>query len=507
MSLRPRRALAISLSVFIVVMMTVWAPAMAFADSPNGTPPTTPPGQSETPPGNSAEAPGQVAKTEPVTSTVVADPPADPGKSEEAPGQTKTETTTTTTTPPPTSNAGGNSGSNGGGSSNANENSNAGGNSDKGSTTTGGNTSTGGNAGSHQQKPSSGVPEGKGDGPTNGVGGNCDGDPSGGSDTGNGANGGTMYDHTCQPEGKAPNGNGGGEAKGKPCTGCVGNADDKNPPGQSKVGPGGADHNKGYECENPRWQNKNNGVGKGNPAHSGCSPVIQYDCAGHALPNTHDHTVTGDKLCYTATEYDCVGGVGHEKSLNHNHGKSGDGLCEGSSKTYDCVGGAGHELPNSHNHTATGDGLCAGPPPIVDCDGDMIDDNVDPDITSCTPPPPSEDCDGDGVPDNLDTDLSECEPTERPEFCPGTTTPMPEDGVCDEVLGEIIDRDPKPVFPGGPVVAGEVLGKPEAKPAVAASVLPFTGGNMLPFLIVSMALMGIGGVSLRRRVVIEDDAA
>jgi hypothetical protein len=57
------------------------------------------------------------------------------------------------------------------------------------------------------------------------------------------------------------NGNGVGNARGKPCAGCVGNADDKNPPGQQ---PGGNDNNAGYECD------RNRGVGKGNPAHSGC---------------------------------------------------------------------------------------------------------------------------------------------------------------------------------------------------------------------------------------------
>jgi hypothetical protein len=46
----------------------------------------------------------------------------------------------------------------------------------------------------------------------------------------------------------------------KPCNGCVGNADDKAPPGQS-VG----DKNHGYECD------ANNGVGQGNPAHSPCT--------------------------------------------------------------------------------------------------------------------------------------------------------------------------------------------------------------------------------------------
>jgi hypothetical protein len=48
----------------------------------------------------------------------------------------------------------------------------------------------------------------------------------------------------------------------KPCAGCVGNADAKNPPGQY---PNGSDPNAGYECD------RNQGVGQTNPAHSGCS--------------------------------------------------------------------------------------------------------------------------------------------------------------------------------------------------------------------------------------------
>lgn len=74
---------------------------------------------------------------------------------------------------------------------------------------------------------------------------------------------GNQYASTC--DGRASqNGNGGGNANGKPCQGCVGNADNKNPPGQF---PNGSDHNNGYECDG------NNGVGKGNPAHTGCRPA------------------------------------------------------------------------------------------------------------------------------------------------------------------------------------------------------------------------------------------
>lgn len=78
--------------------------------------------------------------------------------------------------------------------------------------------------------------------------------------SGNGANKHGSYDSTRDgsPSG---NGNGGGEAKGKPCAGCVGKADNKNPKGQY---PNGSDHNKGYECDG------NHGIGRSNPAHTGC---------------------------------------------------------------------------------------------------------------------------------------------------------------------------------------------------------------------------------------------
>ena len=61
------------------------------------------------------------------------------------------------------------------------------------------------------------------------------------------------------------NGNGNGQATGKPCAGCVGKADNKNPPGQETSSPGTTFPNNGYECDN------NNGIGKTNPAHTGCT--------------------------------------------------------------------------------------------------------------------------------------------------------------------------------------------------------------------------------------------
>ena len=78
-----------------------------------------------------------------------------------------------------------------------------------------------------------------------------------------GANGQCPEGPYCSTRDGSPseNGNGDGEAKGKPCAGCVGKADNKNPQGQN---PDGSDHNNGYECDG------NNGIGKGNPAHTAC---------------------------------------------------------------------------------------------------------------------------------------------------------------------------------------------------------------------------------------------
>jgi hypothetical protein len=108
-------------------------------------------------------------------------------------------------------------------------------------------TSTGG--GSHSTATSGPGSSGQG----------CDGSHN--SNTGHGANHSGPYDNTCDGS-PSLNGNGNGQATGKPCAGCVGNADDKNPKGQY---PNGSDHNAGYECD------RNHGIGRSNPAHTGCT--------------------------------------------------------------------------------------------------------------------------------------------------------------------------------------------------------------------------------------------
>ena len=101
---------------------------------------------------------------------------------------------------------------------------------------------------------------------------------------GGGANHEGPYDSTRDGS-PSMNGNGGGKATGKPCAGCVGKADNKNPQGQY---PNGSDHNNGYECDG------NNGIGKTNPAHTGCTeepPPCEDD------PNTAEDECNPDEPC------------------------------------------------------------------------------------------------------------------------------------------------------------------------------------------------------------------
>lgn len=67
----------------------------------------------------------------------------------------------------------------------------------------------------------------------------------------------------CATDVGAPSGNGNAAAhsKGLPGAGTKGKADNKFPPGQS---PDGNDNNNGYECDG------NRGIGRTNPAHTGC---------------------------------------------------------------------------------------------------------------------------------------------------------------------------------------------------------------------------------------------
>ena len=100
--------------------------------------------------------------------------------------------------------------------------------------------------------------------------------PSNADFSGNGSNTHGPYDSTRDgsPSG---NGNGNGQAIGKPCAGCVGKADNKNPPGQL---PGPSDPNAGYECDT------NHGIGRSNPAHTACTAATPPGTPGTTGPGT-----------------------------------------------------------------------------------------------------------------------------------------------------------------------------------------------------------------------------
>jgi hypothetical protein len=89
-------------------------------------------------------------------------------------------------------------------------------------------------------------------------------------DNGHGANVGPGPYTSTRNGSASGNGSGNGLAIGEPCAGCVGKADNKNPPGQM---PDSSDPNSGYECD------LNHGVAQTNPAHTGCdlsvsTPVV-----------------------------------------------------------------------------------------------------------------------------------------------------------------------------------------------------------------------------------------
>ena len=116
------------------------------------------------------------------------------------------------------------------------------------------------------------------------------GPPTHGCDQAN-ENDGDPYDSTCDGS-PSENGKGEGNATGKPCAGCVGAADNKNPPGQM---PNGSDPNSGYECD------ANQGVGKTNPAHTGCDAYSN-------TAKSESTTVKGSQSSYVEPESETQSG-------------------------------------------------------------------------------------------------------------------------------------------------------------------------------------------------------
>lgn len=104
---------------------------------------------------------------------------------------------------------------------------------------------------------------------------------SGADSNGNGANPGATSSpnpYKSTRDGSASlNGSGTGQSTGKPCAGCVGKADNKNPPGQQA---NGSDANAGYECDT------NHGIGRSNPAHTGCATTTTVPPGTGSGPGT-----------------------------------------------------------------------------------------------------------------------------------------------------------------------------------------------------------------------------
>jgi hypothetical protein len=89
-----------------------------------------------------------------------------------------------------------------------------------------------------------------------------------------------------------PSGNGNSDNGNRPCAGCVGNAHEKNPPGQYKDG---NDHNNGYECDG------NGGIAKTNPAHTGCPQMTTTTTAPSTTTTTAPSTTTTTAPSTTTT--------------------------------------------------------------------------------------------------------------------------------------------------------------------------------------------------------------
>jgi hypothetical protein len=241
------------------------------------------------------------------------------------------------------------------------------------------------------------------------------------------------YDHnyasTCDGS-PSQNGNGGGGANGKPCAGCVGAADNKNPKGQY---PDGSDHNNGYECDG------NNGIGKGNPAHTSCQPSTSTP---PPAPCDADPNMPGTQPC-----------VGGEPPCDADPNMLGTQPCEDDKKITIC-----HATGSMTNPyviiTISINGLNG----HGGHEGDII-------------PAPAGGCPG---PDEvLPTD-------EEPDV-------REDDAEPDVVLGGQLRQDDTTVAAERQTT--EVLG----------AVLPFTGASILSFLGAALSLIAAGLLALRSR--------
>ena len=276
--------------------------------------------------------------------------------------------------------------------------------------------------------------------------------------TGHGANTHGSYDSTRDGS-ASENGKGDGEANGKPCAGCVGKADNKNPQGQY---PDGTDHNAGYECD------RNQGIGQTNPAHTGCT-AADTSVAGtdqsrgdpRGDPRRHDDP--------GKPPFRCPGGT---MAVDTNH----DGVIDGRDCTHPttCPGGV---MAVDANHDGVIDGRdCATVAPDTRAAGQEQAAQPSPDhVCTAVGGSMSGPCDGAAV----------------------AATP----GADTRVLGVSFVRPPQDppasASTGGTV---HVLGAALARGVTTlpfAGDLPLTGTGLMAWFLVALILMAAGAVLLR----------
>ena len=257
-----------------------------------------------------------------------------------------------------------------------------------------------------------------------------------------GANNGGNCGAYCSTRDGSPsqNGNGNGKATGKPCAGCVGKADNKNPKGQA---PNGSDHNNGYECDG------NHGIGKGNPAHTACKPPC-VDTPGHPCTppcvDTPGHPCTPpcvDKPGKPCTP-PCVDTPGHP--------------C-----TPPCVDTPGHPCT----------------PPCVDTPGH-------PCTPPCSPNASNDYCGNGGDCTTTGTCPAGCKATHTCK--PPTCTPTKANNFCSTVKGRVHHRTTT-VTPPTTVLGEKVTRTPNALPFTGAPVAALLGWALLALVLGGLLLM------------------
>ena len=241
------------------------------------------------------------------------------------------------------------------------------------------------------------------------------------------------YASTCDGR-PSDNGGGGGGGGGRPCQGCVGNADDHNPPGQYRDG---RDPNNGYECDG------NNGIARGNPAHTGCTtpPPPPPPTCPDGSPMPADGVCGNQELCPDGSPMPADRDCDDDELCPDGSAMPADGDCDDDELCPD-----GSAMP---------------------ADGDCDEDELCPDGS---PMPADGDCDPDGTP-GID---------ENPP--PGGNPPV-------QVLPRGLTRGPTPV-PGAPVASGD---------------LARTGVDSLWFVVAGSFAMAAGSVLLRRKVTAEGE--